>query len=286
MEKIWKQVFSEEITSFEFDLTKFSLLELDTIFQLIPNETDDLELLNLSEEILEIFAKKLLSHSKENIYKLRLRVFKKFSFFILQRDMTEVDRFIKPFAENFQLSEEMALLIQEIISAEDKLNTYDAFWKIWEHFYPKVLEVSVNTNNYYLNKTLRNYLLAWSWWKETAKDWRSLKEREKIFYKKIVRDIGHLPVVLDSISQLLNQIGSKFLDDGIFWVSDLIEKNQNSKLGLNTVYYLEIIVRKFAYLNRSKIKYDLKLKNKVLIILNYLISRNSVNAYLLREDLI
>ena len=110
-----------------------------------------------------------------------------------------------------------------------------------------------------------------------------------MFYQKIVNDIGNSPSVLYSISKNLNGIASIFLNDGIKWLSEIIDKQNytgNSQLEENTVFYLENLIRKYIYLNREKVKKDIRVKKQVLIILNFLIQRTSVNAYLLREDIL
>ena len=183
----------------------------------------------------------------------------------------------------------MASFFQEIISTEDRINKYEQFWLIWESFYQKIVDMCNNNANYYLSEIIHNYLLAWPYWKDTTKEWHSLKEREKLFYQKVVKDIGHCPSVLDSIAKLLNEIGSRFLNDGIYWISDMLYSNKNlliSKLETNTIYYLENLVRKYIYKNREKVRKIKKLKEEILIILDFLIEKGSVVGYMLRESII
>lgn len=66
----------------------------------------------------------------------------------------------------------------------------------------------------------------------------------------------------------------------------MIVRNTKSKLETNTVFYIEKLTRKYIYLNRNKVKKEIMIKNKLLIVLNFLIERGSVNAYLLREDIL
>jgi hypothetical protein len=54
---------------------------------------------------------------------------------------------------------------------------------------------------------VHNYLLAWAYWKKDAKEWHSLRERDKIFFKRVAENIGDHPAVLYSLSKLLNEIG-------------------------------------------------------------------------------
>lgn len=271
------------------DLSKYSLQDLEIAFQLVPYDTINDDMVSLVYDISQVFAKKLLTEDRnseeERDYSLRLRVFTKLSYFLLFRDTKDVKKHILPFVNNFCVSEHMALFLNKIISSEDKVEQYSQFWIIWESFYEKMCDFE-NFKNYRFSEVIHNYLLAWPWWKETAKNWHSLKDKEKAFYKKAVKDIGHLPSVLDSVAKFLNEIGSEFLNEGVFWISDMIERNKTNKLETNTIYYIENVVRKYVFLNRSKVRQDIKVKNKILVILNFLIERSSVNAYLLREDIL
>ncbi len=134
-----------------------------------------------------------------------------------------------------------------------------------------------------------NYLLAGHSWKPDAKNWHTLKEKEKLFFKKASKDIGHHPIVLYSISKLLNSIGSSFRNEGIFWIGNIIKNNPNlSKIGLetNTVFYMENSVRGYIFENRQIIKKDFHIKQQILIILNFLIEKGSAGAYRLRENIL
>ncbi len=275
----------------EIDISSYSIRDLEVAFQLVPHDTENEDLLSFVNSICAVFAKKLLHKDEdededEDIdFSLRIKVFTKFSYFILFRDIKDIGKFIQPFVDNFSVNEHMASFFHQIILAQDRVSRYEHFWTVWESFFEK-LTINSSSRNYHLREVVHNYLLACNNWIESAKSWHSLKENEKIFYKKVVKEIGHLPSVLDSIVQLLNEIGSEFLNEGIFWISDMVEKNKRNKLEVNTVYYTEKLVRKYIFLNRNKVRRDDRIKNKILQILNFLIERGSVNAYLLREDIL
>jgi hypothetical protein len=161
---------------------------------------------------------------------------------------------------------------------------------VWKLFYPVVIKMSQEKwQRHNANTIIHNYLLAWQYWKKTAKQWHSLKDREKVFFKKATDDMGHHPAVLYSISKFLNEIGSCFIDDGIVWLSEMLEKNKNlmtEELEVNTIYYMENLVRNYAFHKRREIKRNPVLKKQMLIILNFLIEKASVTAYLIREDIL
>lgn len=69
--------------------------------------------------------------------------------------------------------------------------------------------------------------------------------------------MGSQPSVSFAISKILNDIGSIYLDDGISWISDILDKNKDyyeKKIEANTIYYLENIARTYAFKNREKLR--------------------------------
>jgi len=283
-------IASNNVLYDEIRLNELNLDILETAFQLLPSNTLDAIHIDFINNMLTLVSKELLVDTDKVDYSLRHRFFKKFSHFILSRETENINKFIQPFVDNFSNTREMASFFQEIIFTEDELNKYEQFWLIWDSFYGSIVVMCNNrVSSYYLSEIVHNYLLAWPYRRETAKEWHSLKDREKVFYKKVSKDMGHCPSVLYSISKLLNGIGGGFLSDGVFWISEMIEKNSNlstEELEANTIYYIEVIISKYIYLNRTKIKTDLKIKNKIIIVLNFLIEKGSVNGYLLREDIL
>jgi hypothetical protein len=119
--------------------------------------------------------------------------------------------------------------------------------------------------------------------------WRSLKYSQKMFFAKVANELGSHPAILYGVVKFLNKVGSEFIPDGIEWISDMISANNNlqwEQLETPTVWYLEKICRKFVYLNRTKLKQNQSLKDRVLVILNFIIVKGSVNGYLLREEIL
>lgn len=79
------------------------------------------------------------------------------------------------------------------------------------------------------------------------------------------------------------------MEDGVQWISGMLVNNKNlltAKLEVNTLYYIENLVRKYIYKNRTKIRETKKLKEEVLVILDFLIAKGSVVGYILRENIV
>lgn len=284
-----------------FDINDISSLDihgLEIVLQLIPSNTKDKTHLDIYSKSLAILAPQLLkdrrsykddSGDDSNIYSLRLHIFKRFAYFILERDKSEIDIYLQPFVDSFSSTEETASFIAELVSAEDYINKYEQFWHIWNNLYPKIKELCSNPRGYHLKEIIINYLFAWRWWREGIEEWRSLKKENLSLYTNASKEIGNIPAVLYSVVKVLNSIGTNFKEEGIDWINTIVSNNKSLKLDdleSNTLYYMEMFLRKFVFINRKNIKEEIKLKNKIIPILDFMIERGSIHGYLLRESIL
>lgn len=274
------------------DVKKLKLSILEIAFQLIPLKTDNKEHKEIVKRVISAFAEKLLSKDRDDKidYKVKHDFLEKLAYFVLSSEKKEIQDYLKPFLDNFNSSEAIADLFKEFIYAEDYLNSYEKFWEAWNLFEDKIIYLCKDGDkHWYVDKIVKSYLFAQNLWKETASEWHTFKDENKRFFKKMSEKIGHCPSALYAISKLLNDIGSSYLNDGVSWISDILQSNNdllNAKLETNIIYYLENLARKYIYKNREKIKKTKRLKQEVLIILNFLIEKSSVVGYMLRENIL
>ncbi|HAT1881200.1 TPA: ATP-binding protein [Legionella pneumophila] len=267
---------------------------LMTAFLLIPLKTPDSNHKKFLANIIPVLIATMRTEDRNRCrnHSLEQKFFNKFAHFVLTSEKTEIESYILPFAELISdrpAREMVTNLLNELVCAEDVLSQYDEFWVIWQIFYPHIVKLCSNENIHRDNRAIiHNYLLVFQW-KTGTKKWHSLKDRERTFFKKVSNDIGNNSVVLYSIAKLLNDIGSNFASDGISWISSIIQRNPDlyrKELEEDTVYYLENFVRSYILKNRQNIKITLQLKTQILVILNFLLKKASVTAYLLREDIL
>lgn len=287
----------KKIFTYNSDISRVKIEEQDIersekVFKLIPVNTKDKDLLEIIKKILPTLCKEFFKeepNSRHENYELKKSFLKRYSDFILNREVHEVEVFTKPFIEEFKVCEYTAGVFVDIIGAQDRLNRYEQFWKIWDNFYSVILDVSLNDRSHYKKDIIYNYLLAYRWWSESARDWHTLKKRDKEFFRKVSKEMKPSPDVLYSFARVLDSIGSNFLNDGIIWINEIIKRNPNlinEELEVNTVYYLDNITKKYVYKNKSKIKKNLKLKKDTIVILDFLVEKASSSAYLLRESIL
>ena len=274
------------------DIKELDLKVLKTAFLMIPLKTKNVEHKKIVKEIVLPFAEGILSRDREDRidYRVKYDLLRKLAYFVLSCSEEEIENYLKPFLDGFNGSEGIADLLKEMVSAEDYLNAYDNFWKIWGLFKDKVIGICEKGDKvWYVDKILRSYLFAEIPWKETADKWHTLKDRDKRFFKEMSQKTGHCPSTLYAISKLLNDIGSSYLSDGMSWVSYMLKNNPsllNLKLVNDTIYYIENLARKYIYNNREEIRRSSRSKKEVLVILDFLIEKGSVVGYMLRETIL
>lgn len=276
------------------DIAKIDPYTLATAFLLVPLRTEDGNHKKFLHDITPALTKALKDDDrKEHLdYNLEQKFLNKFAYFVLTSKKEEIEGYVRPFADligDFRRNKDMADVLEEFIIAEDYLNQYDEFWIAWNVFYPKIVELCSDEHRLrYSESVVYKYLLALEW-KKGAKEWPSLKDREKTFFKKVSDDIGGNSAVLYALAKLLNDIGSGFATAGISWISGILERTPElvkKELEVNTIYYLENLVRSFILRNHQKIKTDQQLRKQIVVILNFLLEKASVTAYLLREDIL
>jgi hypothetical protein len=266
---------------------------LVTAFLLLPLGTKEAHHKAFVVELTSMMSKRVKRHGRHREERLefgtRHRFLQKFAHFVLSADRSDIRTYVQPLLDNFKIIDYAEDVFQEFVSAEDRLNKYDAFWEVWELFYPCIVGLCMRSAGFHSSSTVHNYLLAWPWWRKDAKEWHSLKEREKGFFQRVARDIGSHPAVIYSLAKLLNEIGALFAADGIFWISGIIEQGSglaDAELETNTVYYLENLLRSHVLRNRHKVRTTPQIRTAVLAILNFLLEKGSVTAYLVREDIL
>ena len=218
------------------------------------------------------------------------RFLEKFAHFVLSSPKENIEAYLKPFIDSLGEMKDESGIFEEFIVAEDHLKLYEEFWMVWSLFYPKIVEVCGGEHPGWRSEgILRKYLFASVPWNDSAKEWHSLRNREKAYFKKVADDLGRHPSTLYSLSKLLNGIGKGLQDDGVSWISGILQKHADAlvdQLKKNTVYYMENFVRGYVLKNRTSIRKSIQLKSQILVILDFLLETGSVTAYMLREDIL
>lgn len=278
----------ESLEGKEFDV-------LIVIFKMIFKLNISIER-EFTQKIIEKFLINILNdYNDEMDTDLKNEFIITYSEFLLNIKKDDIDFYLKPLLEQFTPNEEVVELLTYLVLNQMEINNYDNFWHIWNLLEEEIVKLCENGDNYsYICEIIKAYLLVsgryvYSFWDSSTKEWHSFRERDKRFVKKLSEKIGHCPTTLYAVSSLLTTIASSYLDDGISWIANMLQNNSNlktDKLHPDVVYNLEILTRKYIFMNGVKIKKDRKSKGEVLKILNFLINKGSSIAYMLREKIL
>lgn len=270
-------------------LDKIDLNILQVALEIISSSKSNEKYKKTTIAIIHIFTQLLFENRGNKVnYETKHAFLKQLAYLNLQSNQEDIPSYMEPFIDRFNASETISDLLNELIYAEDSLNTYQQFWYIWDDLlFDKVVELSSKEDGcYIMNNVIKSYLFAKAPWTQNIKEWHSIKEGNKRFFKLISEKVGHCPTVLYSLVKLLNGVGSIYLKDGLSWISKMLKNNENlltDELDSDTIFYMEIIMRKYLFMYHDEIKKTKKLKSEALIILDYMIKRGSASAYMWRE---
>lgn len=164
--------------------------------------------------IVKQFSSSLLSCDWEDRvdYSVRYSFLERFAYFTLNASMHDISDYLKPFLDDFNGSKPIADWFQQFILAEDKLNTYENFWQVWNLFFDKVATLCKDGDRHrYVNKIIKSYLFAQTSWKESANGWHTFKDSNSQFFTEVSKTMGHCPSTLYSFSKSLNNIAGCYL---------------------------------------------------------------------------
>ena len=266
-------------------LDNFDLESLEVLFELIPNRSEDKLYMLLVNYMLPRFAETLRredNHSSTKIYDRRIYLYKAIADYALQLSSECMQAFLTPFIEHLDCDSNSVDFIGQFIAAEHELQKTSAFWTVWQILYDTV----VKNCSGYNDSVLQTYLMANDLFTPRARDWHSFDHNSFWLYDNIVRDRGNSAATIYSIARNMNYIASRYVENGIEWLYEIVSKYPEIKLRdreSNTIFYMERFIGGFVRKNRSDIRKNKKQKNMLVTILTFMVERNSVQAYMLRD---
>ncbi|ODS15317.1 AVAST type 4 anti-phage nuclease Avs4 [Pseudoalteromonas tetraodonis] len=277
--------------AFNIDYEQLDMYSKSVAIFILPNKT-----LGWSKEafmkLLDVSAHSLLTDEEDrsNNFQSAKEFFKKSTYYILSSRVEEISELLTPYITHFSSSEGTADLLEEFVLAQDSIAAYEQFWEVWELFKPKVLELAQKGYlGYRSEKVIKAYLCALPWWKPEAKSWHTFKAKDSRFFAEMSNKLSQSPTTFYSIAKLLNDIGSEYLPNGVYWLAQIIDNNKSlltTDLDDDTIYYVNKYMRRYLYRERANVRRTPELMAKTLTVLNFLIEKGEVSGYLMRENVV
>jgi hypothetical protein len=262
--------------------------DLIPLMSIIPRHTTNDFYLKIIGSIMPSLSQLLLEGREEYDYTIRHTAYRYLAAFLLARNSEEQAQFILPFLQVLPQSKDVIYLLSEFVSEADKVNNPDSFWNIWNLLYDPI--VKQRMEDYKRHEILMNYFLGENW-KETARCWHSLREKDLRFYDSLVKDVdvADVPILLFVINSNMQRIAYPYQSQSVDWnyelVGRLVQIPQKSLIS-GTISLLENNMTNYIANNRARVRTDSKLRNKLTEILSFAVAQGSAQAYTLRESII
>lgn len=272
---------------FNDKVKNLGLESAEVLLELLPKGTDNTLYRQLVNQLLPLFAETLKqednrSYSYSAGYDRHIYLYKAIADYTLSLKIESIETFLAPFIEYLNCDGNSKEFICQFVYAEDELRKTQAFRKVWQILYRPITENCVGYNN----MVLQAFLLADDIFAPKAQEWHSLDDSDLWLYDSIVRDCGNCPATLYSIARNMNYITSRYVDKGIEWLYEITSNHPTINLRdreANTIFYMERFIGKVVRKNRNEIRKNKRTKNMLVTILTFLVERNSVQAFMLRD---
>lgn len=283
---------NQEITEFitfsdslGIHINALSLEDAEVLLELFPYGTEDILHRQFINQLLPRFAETLESedyHAQSFKHKERIYLYRSLAYHALHLKEEDLRAFLVPFIEHFNCDRNCADFIREFVRAENALKSSARFWAIWKYFYNEVLARCVD----HYGEVLQVYLLADRWSTPEALEWHSFDDNSLWLYDSASQDCGHSATTMYSIARNLNYFARRFENKGIEWLYAMVSKNPSidlQKVEFNTIFYMERFIGEVIRKNRSEIRKYKSKRSKLITILTFMVERNSVQAFMLRD---
>ncbi|MBR5401687.1 MAG: ATP-binding protein [Treponema sp.] len=285
--EVFNNYLSETFKGFsEIDFGKLSMDAIANILFLIREDvfSNKSFIKKITERSFYLLQENEVSHDKDfrNSYFLIENLTK----ILLLVPESDIKEYLEVFINNLSNQNFYEDLLKYFIYAEDELKKLDSFWIIWNQFYPRIVEIFNSPSSKKNSKILQAYLFNSVQWNEKAKDWHSFNSDGKAFFKKIGESLKSYESVIEYFSYIFYGAGSKYLNDGITWLAIIAKNCTNNTNENSNTYYLEQITKKYIYENLSVIRTNGIRKREIINILDYLIKKQSVLGYMLKDNIL
>lgn len=276
--------FDESLIS---KLDDFDIESTEVLFKLFPHGTENELYKPFISKILPVFAQTLqrvdykTHHSFDRIYR-RNYIYNALAYHALNLKKENVKSFLSPFLEYINCDDHSLDFIRQFILVENEIQHKDVFWEIWNTIYETIIEKGIGWND----GVLQGFLLADYQCALEISEWHSFNQDNLWLYDNAVRDCANSPATIYAIAKNLNYFASRYVDKGIEWLYAIVSKHPDIRLRdreRNTIFYMEKFIGNIVRRNRTEIRKDKNKKAKLVVIITFMVERNSVEGFMLRD---
>lgn len=185
---------------------------------------------------------------------------------------------------------EIHTIVQELTGIEDSDPNTEQFWFVWNLFAAGVRKakwVARLNNEHPLGRDMVHAIFLGTWWRDDVRHWRSL-EGNAHHVHALFETLPPSADVLDDYVRFLYHIGEQSLPEAFVRVAQRLQAGDARQMlqGTNTVFMLEVLLRRHVYGRPLELKRDRAVREAVLSLLDVLVENGSSGAFRMRDDFV
>ena len=127
--------------------------------------------------------------------------------YVIKARKDECQLLLRPFIPYTTDDDAMEILFSAVLIEVVVRQEYKNFWQIWDMFYTPLVNQDVAMHH---SDSLNNYLLNPGWVNDQYGEWFAIDDHYFAFFKRVIGDIGHCPIVLYILARHWYVMGRKY----------------------------------------------------------------------------
>lgn len=182
----------------------------DSILTLLPEGTEDEELRAIAKISIEkssnLWKRRDRYHliaRRDELYDVAHHI----ADYVIKARKDECQLLLRPFIPYTTDDDAMEILFSAVLIEVVVRQEYKNFWQIWDMFYTPLVNQDVAMHH---SDSLNNYLLNPGWVNDQYGEWFAIDDHYFAFFKRVIGDIGHCPIVLYILARHWYVMGRKY----------------------------------------------------------------------------
>ncbi len=211
--------------------------------------------------------------------------------FVMRASDADAEQVLQPILEAVDRHpREVHNVIQGLTSSEDSNPNTPHYWFLWNLFAERTKRAKwlahLDSEHPHGSEVLWTIFLT-RWWKDNVRHWRSLEG----YAHNVDALFDALPpvwIVLDSYVRFLFHIGERSMPAAFVRVENALRRGKLAGVlrESNTVFMLEVLLRRHVYARPLELKRDPALRGAILYLLDVLVESGSSAAFRMRDDFV
>jgi len=186
---------------------------------------------------------------------------------------------------------EIQWFIQGLTAVEDGEPNTERFWFVWELFAERLRRARwlarLDAGDRQHGSEMVSAIFLGPSWREDVRHWRSLEGHARRVHT-LFDDMPPSSVVLDAYVGFLYHIGEQSLPRALVRIATRLQSGDTQRMlrKMNTVFMLEVLLRRHVYGRPLELKRERPIRDAVLYLLDVLVEQGSSACFRMRDDFV